>query len=201
MDDADGRIDLTDGRKGSWYAFNDKSAGGVQTPSPGALFTMTVAPPNAALPLAGHTFAANTAGKGYGMWGAAMGLDLNNDGITYGPYDATKFKGICLWARIGPGADSGGHVVRLKFLDGNTTPQGGVCGTSSAPGNACYDGFGANLPLTSAWKLVKLDWPQLTQQGWGLPEPTIAVDKLYSIQFSTGAADAFDTWIFGLEFF
>jgi hypothetical protein len=25
--------------------------------------------------------------------------------------------------------------------------------------------------------------------------------KLYSIQFETGATDAFDTWLFGLEFF
>jgi hypothetical protein len=138
---------------------------------------------------------------GFVTWGAGIGVDFNNDGVTYGPYDATKFKGICLWARVGPGADAGGHAVRLKFLDGNTVPQGGVCSPDSTSADYCYDGYGADLSLTSGWQLFKFTWAQLTQQTWGHQANAIAVDKLYSLQFETGAADAFDTWLFGLEFF
>jgi hypothetical protein len=177
------------------------SAGGVQKPPSGSVFTMTLAPASPPLPLPGHTFAANTNGLGFGNWGAGIGLDLNNDGVTVASYDASKFKGFCLWARVGPGADTGGQTVRFKILDGNTTPQGGVCSPDSTSPNYCYDGFGANLSLTPAWQLFKFTWSALKQQAWGHQEAAIQPSKLYSVQFETGATDAFDTWLFGLEFF
>jgi hypothetical protein len=201
MDNGSSHIDPTDGRKGTWYTFNDGSEGGVQTPPAGGAFTMTPAPASAPLPLAGHKLAVNSFGKGFNDWGAAIGVDLNNDGITYAAYDASKFQGICLWARVGPNADTGGHAVRFEFLDGNTTPAGGVCNDGGAATNACYDGFGATLQLDSNWRLFKLTWADLAQEGWGQLAPAVASDKLYSMDFETGSTDAFDTWLFGLEFF
>jgi hypothetical protein len=202
MDDGDGKIDPTDGRKGSWYTFNDATAGATQTPAAKTPFTMTAIPASAPAPLAGHTMAANTFGSGFDAWGAAMAFDFNNDGITYGSYDASKFQGVCLWARVGPKADAGGRTIRLRFLDANTTPQGGVCDPSPSSGpNQCYDGFGADLALTPTWQVFILPWSSLAQQGWGKVAPAIAADKLYSLDFDTGASDAFDTWVFGVELF
>jgi hypothetical protein len=202
MDNGKGLIDPTDGRKGRWYTFNDGSAGGMQTPAAQATFTMTLIPANAPLPVPGHTMAANTFGSGFNVWGASMGFDLNNDGITFGSYDASKFKGICLFARVGPNASAGGHVIRMRLQDANTSPQGGVCNGSATSGpHQCYDGFGTNLALTSNWKMFEFAWSALSQQGWGQLAPAIAQNALYSIDFDAGATDAFDTWIWGIEFF
>jgi hypothetical protein len=200
MDNDSPRIDPTDGRKGSWYTDNDATVGGTQTPAAMSLFAMTPIPASAPVP--GHMLAASTSGSGFNAWGASMAFDLNNDGITYASYDASKFKGFCLWARVGPKADSGGHTIRLRFLDATTTPQGGICNPSTSSGtNQCYDGFGANLALTAEWQMFKFPWGSLAQQGWGKSAPAIAADKLYSVDFDTGVSDAFDTWVFGIEFF
>ncbi len=159
---------------------------------------MTAIPATA--PVAGHTLAANTTGSGFNTYGAGMAFDFNNDGITYGAYDASSFTGICLWARVGPGADSDGHVIRMRILDANSVPQGGVCNADPASGTSlCYDGFGADLTLTAEWQELTLPWADLTQQGWGTPEAAIDAKALYSVDFDSGTSDAFDTWVWGFE--
>jgi hypothetical protein len=202
MNNGLGRIDPTDGRKGDWYTGNDGTTGGTQTPASQTTFTMTLIPGSAPAPLPGYTMAANTFGSGFDTWGALMGFDLDNDGITYAAYDASGFKGICLWARVGPKADSGGQTIRMRILDATTTPQGGICDGSATSGpNQCYDGFGADMALTPEWQVFKYPWGALAQQGWGKSAPAITKNKLYSVDFLTGAADAFDTWVFGIELF
>ncbi len=171
----------------------------MQSPAASSLFKMTPIPADA--PIAGHMLAANTFGSGFNVYGAGMAFDLNNDGITYGGYDASQFKGICLWVRVGPRADSGGSIIRMRILDANSTPQGGVCNGSATSGaDQCYDGFGADLTLTQEWQVFQFPWSSLSQQGWGLPEKGIDTKALYSVDFDTGASDAFDTWVWGFEF-
>jgi hypothetical protein len=54
--------------------------------------------------------------------------------------------------------------------------------------------------LTQEWHEFQLPWTSLGQQGWGLAEPAIDAKALYSVDFDSGASDAFDTWVWGFEF-
>jgi hypothetical protein len=201
MEDGDGSILNAGGRKGAWFTYNDASAGGKQIPAAMAPFTMTMI--SSASPSAGSKYGANTAGSGFTVWGAGVGLDLNNDGKTKSAYAASAYKGITFYAMVGPTADLGGKSVRFNVLDKNTAPEGGVCDNGAMPAadKQCNDAFGADLTLTTSWQQFSFTWAQLTQQTWGLQVPSgIAADGLYSIQFKAGPMTSFDIWIDDIGF-
>ena len=62
--------------------------------------------------------------------------------------------------------------------DVNTDPEGGVC-------TECFNDFGADLILTTEWKLYIFPWKSMKQMpGWGSPrKPHITPAKIFGIQF------------------
>jgi Carbohydrate binding domain (family 11) len=169
-DDAKTIDDLEDGdegiaengmRVGSWYSFNDGTAGGTQEPSDKADFK----------PAMGGCgmFAAKTSGKGFKTWGAGIGLDLNAPPPAMGApdiklkYDASAYTGIAFEAR-------GNVSVRFQLAEIATIPntEGGTCAPSTVEGKECEDGHGKVIPLAAKWKTYKVPFAELAQEGWGL---------------------------------
>jgi endoglucanase len=121
---------------------------------------------------------------------AGMGMNFVDP---KGPYDASGYAGIAFSARAAEGTTG---KVRLKVPDANTDPDGGVC-------TECFNDFGADLALTSAWKTFVFPWTALKQMpGWGMPrKPQITPAQLYGIQFQVNVPGArYDVFIDDLRF-
>lgn len=197
MEDGDGSIITTNGRVGAWYAYNDLADGkdttGTQTPA-----AMTPGFPMASIdpPRDQSTKAAETKGGGFTGWGAGIGFDLNNDGTSKHPYDASQYTGITFFARstaTGPGS------LRVNVQDAQTAPEGGICDPKAAKG--CNDHRGSSVTLTSDWKQYTLPFAAMKTLNFGQQFPTFMTDKLFAIQFQVGVNVNFDFWIDDIAFY
>ena len=189
LEDGDNVIAETDGRRGYWFTFHDRSEDAEQypadafEPTPGGR--------------AGSSYAAHTTGSGYSLWGAGMGLSLNaQDGLTCG-YDASACRGISFWAKSDSTAPD---TVRLRIATEETTPQrtGGSCG---APYETwCHNDFGVAVTLSADWKQYRFDWDELSQEGgWGLMtgfNPT----RIVLLQWQVSSNVSFDFWVDEIAF-
>lgn len=193
MEDNDGSINTLDGRVGAWYSYNDETAAGTQTPP-----AKTAGFPMAALdpPRGDSHFAAETTGSGFTTWGAGIGFDLNNDGTTKHPYDASAYRGIAFWAKAGP---DGIGAVRVNVQDVQTAPEGGVCDKTATKG--CNDHRGSNISLTKDWKQFTLPFDKMKQIGFGMAYPDFKTDQLFAIQFQVGANVKFDFYLDDIGFY
>jgi len=120
-------------------------------------------------------------------WGAAVGVNFLPSGF----YDASKYAGIAFKIKSAkPNLD-----VRLKILDANTHPEGGVC-------KDCFNAFGRELILGTEWKDVSLMWSELTQQSdWGSPRPPmIEPSKLHDMEWQIWPGNDFDIWVDDVHF-
>jgi hypothetical protein len=177
------------GRFGTWFTFDDNTAGGIvpaQNSAPSAIVVVT-----ASFSGTGSNMAAHMTGNGLAAY-AGMGFNLN--GGAPNSYDATAYQGFTFWARIG--ADSGTATVQFAVPDRNTSAQGGVCPADASTG--CGDYFAKNLTVTPTWQQFVIYYNQLGQTGFGLPTglPGLDAAHLYSCQFQfTRPGPAFDVWI------
>jgi hypothetical protein len=189
MEDGDGSIIADASRKGAWYTYNDETVGATQVPAVKTPFTMTAVSP----PRDGSTVAANTTGSGFTTWGAGFGFDLNNNGTTKSAYDASAYKGVSFWAKIGAGSAG---AVRFNIGDKNTTPEAGVCAAGK-----CSDDFGKDLTLTGTWTKFDITFAEMKQVGWStVILPAIEASGLYYVHFQAGAKATFDIWIDDIAF-
>jgi hypothetical protein len=186
METGTGSILGRNGRVGAWYTYNDETEGGAQSPEMGASFV-----PDSG----GHggMYAAHTAGSGFTEWGAGMGFDLANDGVTKGTYNAAAYTGISFWAK--------GTPFRLKVLVPATVPtaQGGTC--TVAP---CGDNHGSVITATSEWQQFVVPFSSLTQESWGgeqIAWSTTLLNAVIGIQFQVTAGTTFDIWIDDVAFY
>jgi len=132
-----------DNRGGYWYTFRDKKGTTIEPVAgeDGGTFAMSEG---------GHgsQFAARYHGKvgtGAPLF-AGMGMNFVDPKA---PYDASKYAGIAFWAKK---AENSTGKVRLKVPDTNTDPEGGVC-------TECFNDFGADLNLTTDWKMYLFPFP------------------------------------------
>src|SRR3982751_2655056 len=96
----DNSINAVDGRQGGWYTYGDDL--GTFTYGGGSGYEIsTQGNPNCSPGGALHI-----AGTGFGMWGAATGVDWkprpsDGDGgyVDKMPYDASAYRGIAFWAK------------------------------------------------------------------------------------------------------
>ncbi|WP_394820527.1 hypothetical protein [Pendulispora albinea] len=186
LEDGNGEILPCDGRRGGWYAYNDGSAGGTQTPAPGGPF----------LPLNpgynGSQYAAHGKVNGFTAKGAGLGFDLNKAGGTRGTYNASGYGGIRFWVRGNvPG------TIYLNIRDKNRDPEGGVC---QAPGT-CNDLFGSNVDVKTDWTRVDKAFSDMTPDK---PHGAERVDQgnIYAVEFHTAAnTKDFEFWVDDISFF
>jgi endoglucanase len=183
-EDNNNQVMANKGRSGYWYTFADKTT--KIEPAGGGTFTMSAGGAN------GSAHAAHFSGK-IGTAQIVYGGAGFNFVDPKGAYDATAYKGISFWAKIGPGSTS---KVRLKVPDSNTDPDGKVC-------TECFNDFGVDLDLTPTWTQYQIAFGEMKQmEGWGAPHTgAINAKKLYGVQWQANAPGApFDVWIDDVEF-
>lgn len=191
MEDNNGSIELTAGRAGVWFAFNDHT--GTQEPDIFAeTFTMSRVEPSRG----DSHYAAHTSGSGFTEWGAGVGVDLR----VQQPYDASGYAGISFWARRGPGIDF--FELQLQVPDSATSPLAGQC-----EAELCHDDFGDLIgTLTEEWQYYSYTWDQMIAQDWSeqakLRNVTrVTPSAIYGIRFQVeNKYPAFDFWIDDMSF-
>ena len=186
-EDGDNRSATAGGRGGYWYTFRDQRGTTVSPAidADGGRFTMTTGGRDSRYAARFH----GKIGNETPLFGG-MGVNLVDP---KGAYDASAYAGIAFSARVAEGTTG---KVRLKVPDVNTDPDGHVCAE-------CFNDFGADLALTSAWKTFVFPWTALKQMpGWGVPrKPQITPAQLYGIQFQVNVPGAsFDVWVDDLRF-
>ena len=184
-EDNNNQIALNKGRAGYWYTFGDK-VGSTVTPAAGGTFAMSKGGAS------GSALAAHASGKigGGQVVYAGMGFNFIDP---KGAYNASAYKGISFWAKVGPGSATG---VRLKVPDADTDPDGKVC-------TECFNDFGADLELTTAWTKYTVPFSTMTQlAGWGAPHPgALNPAKLFGVQWQVNSPGAtYDIWVDEIAF-
>jgi len=196
-----------DGRRGGWYAYNDRSATCVEDPAPGA-------PDPASAPLetprCGSTAAFRARGMGCSTWGAGVGADLAAPAPVDGAagsgsaptrkitYDLSGFRAISFWGRVGAGA-TGAVRFKLPMLADTKIVDGGLCQLSEIGTDKCSDDWGRPLIFSTAWKLFTVPLVDdsgtgLSTEGWGKQFP-LDLTNVVAIQFQVAANTTFDVWI------
>jgi endoglucanase len=179
-EDDNNQVAPAKGRNGYWYTFMDK-VGSQMTPAAGGTFTMSKGGAK------GTAHAAHMNGKvGTGqIVFAGMGFNFVDP---KGKYDASAYKGISFWAKVGQGSVTS---IRLKVPDVSTDPDGKVC-------TECFNDFGSDIELTTTWTQYTFPWNSLSQlQGWGNPHPgAIDPKQVYGVQFQVNSpGQSFDVWV------
>ena len=183
-EDQNNQITTKKGRGGYWYVFADK-LGSTTTPDGSGTFAMTAGGAS------GSAQAARVSGKvGTGeVVFAGMGFNfLDPKGL----YDATAYKGIAFWAKVGGGSVT---KVRMKIPSVDTDPDGKSC-------KACFNDFGIDLDLTTTWTRYVVPFSGATQlAGWGTPRPgALNPAKIYGIQWQVNSpGSSYDIWIDDVE--
>lgn len=178
LEDGDALILAANGRRGAWYSYNDESKGASQLPA--APFEPSAGGPATSL------FQAQTSGSGFSVWGAGIGVDLNNEGDPDGgdgmrmPWDAGAHQGVVFHAR-------GNAPIRVKLLIDAVVPTetGGSCAAD------CEDAHGKIIPLSDEWVQYTVGFDEAFQEGWGAAA-SFDASTLMSIQFQVGAGTDFD---------
>jgi len=189
LEDGDDSIPEVDGRMGSWYTYNDGSVGGQQTPASNVTFAPTAGGP------AGSSWASRTEGSGFSVWGAGMGFDLNNDGVSKGVYDLSAHDGITFQAKGNTGVRISIAVEAVVHVD-----YGGTCVPGPNPGQECDDAHGMPFSFTNSWQQYTLPFAQALQEGWGQSAPFDPTTAM-SVLFDTAEGETFDIWIDDVRFY
>ncbi len=185
-----GLIPASHGRSGTWFVYNDMSAGGTQTPSSGTLLPTRLSPA-VTQGSATSNWASQTSGSGFASY-AGMGFNINDPPATgvRATYDAHTYTGFLFYAKVGSGST---QSVRFNVPTKQTDAEGGVC-------TKCSDHFGVALTLSTSWQPITVPYSMLMQQNFGLPQTTFDPTQIYGCQFQTGANASFDVWIDDIYF-
>jgi hypothetical protein len=196
MEDGDARILGRDGRVGQWYTYHDATAGTLD-PQQGTTPVMeTIAGQRCGT----SAKAMRVTGSGFSDFGAGFGFAFRYGASMEQPYDASRFRGLTFWGRVG---ETSIGTVRVSIGDKWSRPDGGVCTTTPSSGaNACYDTFGAPFTLTTTWQRFSIDFGQLQQQAFGLPRPALDTSEVMTLEIAIPAASpVFDIWIDDVAFY
>jgi hypothetical protein len=190
MEDNDASILMTGDRNGAWFSIHDETPGSLWPPADSP-FVMSPLPQ----PRGTSKVSVRSNGSGFGNWGAAVGIVLKIDDAKQPLfYDASAYKGITFWARIGENSTTS---LRVDLPDKNTFPKGGVC-----QGTQCNDHFGESISsLSQAWKQFTIAFSELKQSNFGLQQPALDTAHLAGIQFEFGKDATFFVLIDDLAFY
>lgn len=102
-------------------------------------------------------------------WGAAAAVFFLADSSM--TYDLSGYRGLSFWA-----ADAAeGQGLALRFgLNTVDTAYGMGCTT-------CSDNYNTEVSLSSAWQRVDVEFAQLAQEGWGVPQKPLDLRRALSL--------------------
>jgi hypothetical protein len=179
-------------RNGPWYDFNDGTATGVQT------FGIALLSGADARTGSSSTAGLRMTASGYTGFGAGFGADFVNTQGKKVAYDVSAYKGVRFYAKIAAGTQSS---MKVLFPTTYSDPMGGKCDDAVAM-MACNDHlFELVSPVQTTWAVYEVDFADLSQQGFGLPQATLDPASVYSVQFTLStAAFSADVWLDDISF-
>jgi hypothetical protein len=183
LEDGDDAIIEQGERGGSWFSYNDETEGATQTPSPDGSFSASEGGPE------GSSFYAGSTGSGFTVWGAGIGFDFQNDGVTKAPYDASAFSGIAFSAK-------GTVSMRVNLMTDATLDEtlGGSCVPEGGENGDCGDGHGLDIVLTDTWTQYLVPFDGVSQVGWGVSADFNAAEVV-AMHFQVAQGPDFDIQI------
>ena len=171
-------LDAVGGRNGAWILGTDGTDG-------------TVTDETSSQCAARGSEAGHFAGVGLTSWGANWtAVFKNNNGGNAVPYDGTAYGGISFWAAVGPNAVAP-FAIPMGLTTIDNAWNGGVCTT-------CMDFYATTVTLTPAWQRIVLNFSDLVQGGWGVPQIAMRRDQL--VGFILWPNHQFDVWIDDVRF-
>lgn len=193
LEDGNAQVAAVAGRNGSWWVTTDGTAGTIEPPGGAAPTTARILGGRC-----GSTQAVRVTGQGFTDWGAVLSV-----GMIYTsqeePFDASAYKGIKFWARVG---ETNNGSVRVQFQDGDTVPVGGICDPTPNTPDTCYNGFGTTIaPLDTQWRLYQLPFADMTQRDFGHRAPALDPATLYTIEWHLDPNTVFDLWVDDVWFY
>jgi hypothetical protein len=192
MEDDDQQIDLSDGRNGYWYVGGDPTVGGVTDPPTNKFKMAMLAAADRSM------YAAHLKATGFTDWGSVIGFNLvEQSGVK--AYDASAYCGVTFWAKAATA-----FTLRFRLPDGDTHQAGGVCVTSGAANQLCYDHFGAFVQVTTAWKSFSVKFTGVAQTGTGYhpADGKLKPSQLYAVEWALPGqtGNAYEIWIDDVAF-
>jgi len=175
LEDEDTQILASEGRSGSWFAFDDESSGthsGVRIES---------------AQRRGSSAAVCISGEDFAVWGGGMGFALAQMGSARQPYDASEYTGVSFWAK------GSSTEFRVMLVDKYSDPGAGQCAS-------CNDHFYGAFTPSSAWQRFTFAWPDLEQRGFGDAHPNVCPAELRAIQFQWPANEDFELCLDDIAF-
>lgn len=171
-EDGDDVIMIQQGRNGWWFDSTDGTATQLRGMEPGGP--------------AGSSVALHYSGSGFTDWGSGAGFNFRAPSGGALPYDASEYDGIKFWARVEPGSDT---ALRIILQNAQTHPDGGICGTG------CWDAFGIDFTLTTAWAEYTIPFSAVSQQGWGFDPGAFNPSVLYNLETRHNKNLVYDVWL------
>jgi hypothetical protein len=92
--------------------------------------------------------------------------------------------------------------LRVVFPDKDTTPDWGICSTTSSA-DLCWVDFGKSIPFPStpsAWGRYTIPFSELAQNPWGHQAAAFDPATLYAVRFQITPGYRFDLWIDDVTF-
>jgi|GEM_PF-1588035 len=189
--DGDQAILMNEGRQGYWYDYSDAGSSRPLASAP------EMHDGRQAVHAVGSHLGGVSADEAFG----GLGVELNNASSTdpvpgqspRGTFDASAWDGIQVWVKSGTGATKS---VRLEMV----TPaiaegsEGGSC-TSE-----CWDAYGRDIAITTEWKLAKIPFSSLVQEGWGGVK-SLEVGQILGLAFEDRTTSPWDFWVGEISFY
>ena len=177
---------------GFWYSYQDALGTGTTIwPASTDKFTMSSPGANSSS-FAARIYCTNSTGTGDIY--AGLGLNMLDPKNFYDLTVSGLFTGIQFDAKAGAGSST---AVRFKMPDGDTDPDGGVCGSGTG-GGKCYDDFGTDLTLSTAWTTYQSTFmsSSVTQVGYGYAPAAFNPSKVSALQWQCTEPGAnVDIWV------
>jgi len=187
MEDGDGSICRTGGRRGVWFDFGDGSPTGDLTPRSDLPFTPTRIEDGSR---GSSRYAARFAGSGFTAFGAFMGFVLMNPP---GSYDAAGgLGGITFWMKSNV-------PVFVDFPTSDTTlvGDGGDCDKIVTP-DRCNNHFTFKITApVLGWSAYQIPFNALSGGGSAIWNPR----HLFGVNFRVPPGAAFEVWIDDVAFY
>jgi hypothetical protein len=235
----DSQLDtLGAGLHGGWYTYDDKEdcpktdrTGDIWPPGH-MTYVMTdyatggIAPPPEGSP---NKFGIRFYGGGFVLWGAGIGIGLNNTGMGPKQYDLTKVKGatgirfyakatfkapatppLPLTVKFQDGLSEGEATpLQCCFLNKDKCEAGTQCDPTNVSTQGCFAAPNSKVMVTDQWQKFEILFSQFMRPTFGEyadmmdhSADALRLNDLYQLQFEVNKDDGpeFDVWIDDIGF-
>ncbi len=114
-------------------------------------------------------------------------------------FDASKWDGIVLWARVAPGS---ANSIRIRAADRVTSDTTCICNpyTNQNDSSSACDKAGKYVDVDSTFRPFFVPFAEMQQAGYGLRDPFLDLSRLFSmgIEYRFGRWDLWidDVWFY-----